>query len=103
MVAISIYAGAIIGYLAHVYQMDGYSLTPYWKDGKLQLNAILSLIVAVAAFLITVNSGLPGATSFYAAVLAGFGAPFAIDTIVTKSSIGNTEEIANAVEGQDGA
>jgi len=91
-----IYAGAIFGYLFHIFQEDGYSLAPYWQNGKLQLNMVVSLIIGIVSIIATIQSGAfaaVGATPLElflsAAALAG-GIPFAINTVVTKSTLGNT-------------
>lgn len=98
------YAGAIVGYLVHVFQEDGYSFKLYWKNGKLQLGMLWSLVVGVIAVVLAIQSGQiqiatgDPLTVFLSMASVTFGPAFLINTIVSKSSLGNstnTEENTN--------
>jgi hypothetical protein len=85
-------AAIIFAIFVRIIAMDGYSLKPFYSDGKFQLNIIGTVIVgAIGAYgLMEANPGL--FISPFVAFMTVYMAPHLFDTIVTKIVPKSVEE-----------
>lgn len=88
-----------LGAFLQVWQMDGYNIWIFFKDGKLQIGVVMSFITGIGGAILALRTGLiplsgDMITDLLVVFFTAFMIPFAIDRFITKSPLGETKESA---------
>lgn len=90
---------AAVGSFLQVWQMDGYKLGIFFRDGVFQMGVVMSFVTGIGGSILALLTGLIPvsgdlATDLLIVFFTAFMIPFAIDRFITKSPIGETVESA---------
>lgn len=90
---------AAVGSFLQVWQMDGYKLGIFFRDGVFQMGVVMSFVTGIGGSILALLTGLIPvsgdlATDLLVVFFTAFMIPFAIDRFITKSPIGETVESA---------